>query len=150
MAPSLYPVFKIPQIIDTEVKQENKNKYSAYFDFVKGDFLQDGTGTILKSTPYDAWVQWCLKTVNTQRWAFLSYSDNVGVEIEEAFRENSKAAIESEIIKTIDEALLADPYSRTVYVKDFKFDWGVDDVSVTLTVKGVWEQNTVITVKYKN
>lgn len=150
MAPSLYPVFKIPQIIDTEVKQENKNKYSAYFDFVKGDFLQDGTGTILKSTSYDAWVQWCLKTVNTQRWAFLSYSDNVGVEIEEAFRENSKAAIESEIIKTIDEALLADPYSRTVYVKDFKFDWGVDDVSVTLTVKGVWEQDAVITVKYKN
>jgi len=112
--------------------------------------LQDGTGTVLQSTPYDAWVQWCLKTANTQRWAFLSYSDNLGVEIEEAFKENSKSAIESELIKTIDEALLADPYGRTIYVKDFKFDWGVDSVKVILTIKGIWEQDAVITVEYKN
>ncbi len=150
MAVNLFPVFEIPKIIDTETKQENRNRYSAYFDFVKGDFLQDGTGTVLEASPYDAWVQWCLKTANTQRWAFLSYSDNLGVEIEEAFKEHSKAAIESELIKTIDEALLADPYGRTVYVKDFKFDWGVDSVKVTLTIKGIWEQDAVITVEYKN
>lgn len=145
---SLFPVFKVPKLLDAATEVENRNKYSIYFDFVKGDFVQDGTGKIQKASPYDAWVQWCLKTVNTQRWAFMSYNDDIGVEIEEAFRETSKKAIESELMKTIDEALMADPYERTVYVRDFKFDWGVDSLHVTLTVKGIWEQDAIIEVNY--
>lgn len=141
--------FTIPHFIDTEIKTEVKDKSSAYFDFVKGDFAQNLSGKIIKATPYDTWVQWCLKTVNTQRWAFLSYNDDIGVEIEEAFKENSKAAIESEIMRTIDEALIADTLGRTIYVKDFRFKWGVDDIHVTFTVKGIWSNDATLTVSYK-
>ena len=42
---------------------------------------------------------------------------------------------------------MADPYSRTVRVYDFKFKWGVDSVDLELTVSGIWDDDAVLNAK---
>lgn len=142
----LFPVFSVPNVIDKSDKS-NFQTSSLYFDFEKGDFALDKAGQIKTAKPYDAWVQWCLKTVYTQRWAFLAYSGQCGTEIEEAFNQTDKQSQESEIERTITEALLADPYNRTIRVYDFTFYWEVDSVDVTLNISGIWDKDAVLNVK---
>ena len=63
----LFPVFDLPEIPDTEELEERYSP-SAYFDFEKGDFVRDGAGKIKKSEGKDAYIQWCLKVVSTERY----------------------------------------------------------------------------------
>lgn len=146
--PNLYPTFDVPAIT-LENTTLNKQKVSIYFDFEKGDYCLDNSGKIISATPYEAWCQWCLKTVYTQRWAFLGYSDQIGIEMEEAFNQPSNKATESILIRTITEALLADPYERTKRVYDFHFNWHVDGLNVTFTVNGAWGEDATLTAKFK-
>lgn len=132
-------------MVENKIPKENRTKKSVYFDFEKGDFSLESNGEIKTATPYDAWVQWCLKTVLTQRWAFLAYSTQAGVEIEEAFAQQDRKAQESYMEKTITEALLADPYQRTKRVYDFTFVWKTDGVEVTFWVNGLWYQEKELT-----
>lgn len=142
---NLFPVFDIPAIIEENKMTDRMQKSSIYFDFEKGDFLLDNAGRIKTAIPYDTWVQWCLKTVYTQRWAYMGYSDQIGVELEEAFNQDEKSAQESYIERTITEALLADPYGRTKRVYDFIFEWQTDGVKVTFTISGIWDNDTKLT-----
>jgi len=142
---NLFPTFAVPKVIEGGVKQENRTKQSLYFDFEKGDIALDGNGEIKTATPYDTWVQWCLKTVLTQRWAFFAYSSQAGVEMEEAFAQQDRKAQQSYIEKTVTEALLADPYQRTKRVYDFTFVWQTDGVEVTFWVNGLWVEDKKLT-----
>lgn len=142
---NLFPTFAVPKVVEKNIQDKNRTKKSLYFDFEKGDFALENNGEIKTAEPYDAWVQWCLKTVLTQRWAFLAYSTQAGVEIEEAFAQQDKKAQESYIEKTITEALLADPYSRTKRVYDFTFVWKTDGVEVTFWINGLWYQEKELT-----
>ena len=145
----LYPAFDVPKIEETPEKN-NRQVSSLYFDFEKGDFALDGTGNAKTATPYDSWVQWCLKTIYTQRWAFMAYDSQTGIELEEAFAQSKRELQESYIQKTVTEALLADPYSRTVRVYNFKFNWGVDSLDLEVTVSGIWDKDAVLNAKLKN
>ena len=142
---NLFPTCAVPKVVENKIPKENRTKKSVYFDFEKGDFSLESNGEIKTATPYDAWVQWCLKTVLTQRWAFLAYSTQAGVEIEEAFAQQDRKAQESYMEKTITEALLADPYQRTKRVYDFTFVWKTDGVEVTFWVNGLWYQEKELT-----
>lgn len=142
---NLFPTFAVPKVVENKIPKENRTKKSVYFDFEKGDFSLESNGEIKTATPYDAWVQWCLKTVLTQRWAFLAYSTQAGVEIEEAFAQQDRKAQESYMEKTITEALLADPYQRTRRVYDFTFVWKTDGVEVTFWVNGLWVEDKKLT-----
>ncbi len=141
----LFPTFAVPKVVEGTLQEENRTKKSLYFDFEKGDFALEGSGEIKTATPYDAWVQWCLKTVLTQRWAFFAYSSQAGVEMEEAFSQQDRKAQESYLEKTVTEALLADPYSRTKRVYDFTFVWQTDGVKVTFWVSGLWHEDKELT-----
>ena len=134
----LFPVFNVPGI---DVSDENsvKQRIGIYFDFETGDFKTDNKGRIETASPYDAWTQWCMKTVYTQRWAYLGYSEQIGVELEEALKQEDRPSQESYIEKTISEALLADPYGRTKRVYDFTFKWERDSVKVAFTISGIWD-----------
>src|SRR5690606_16141644 len=81
---------------------------------------------------HTAWVQWCVKAVMTERFSYLAYSGNYGAEIDEALKQPTRAAIETEVERTITEALLADP--RTYTVRDFSFEWRGDEMYVSFTV----------------
>ena len=145
--PQLYPTFEVPKLEKKTNQVTNRNKYSVYFDFEKGDFVRNGSGIMKKSEPYDAWVQWCIKTVHTQRWACMAYSANTGVELIEAAGQETKKGKDAYLEKTITEALLADPYRRTNYVRNFQFGWQGDSVTVTCDIGGVWSNTTPLSIQ---
>ena len=131
--PNLYPSFEMPEIVEQQQAQPEPEYPKSYlFDFEKGDFVLDGAGRIVIADGYTAWVQWCVKTVMTERFACLAYSGNYGVEIDKALKQPTRAAVETEVERTITEALIIDP--RTEMVKDFSFRWYADELYVTFTV----------------
>lgn len=130
--PSLYPIFEAPPLVEQQ-QTEPAPKYgkSWLFDFAKGDFVVDGAGRVPVADGHTAWVQWCIKTVLTERFAYLIYSPNYGCELEKAIQQPSRKAVEAELERTITEALLADP--RTEMVRGFSFSWQGDQVKVSFT-----------------
>jgi len=141
--PNLYPTFEPPTIVEQEQLQLAPEYPKSYlFDFEKGDFVLDGAGRIAIADGHTAWVQWCVKTVLTERFAYLAYSWNYGVEIDEALKQPTRALVEMEIERTITEALLADP--RTKLVTDFSFKWHADELYVSFTAVPVIGDTTRI------
>lgn len=130
--PNLYPVFDMPGLVEQQTEPAPKYGNSWFFDFVKGDFVMDGAGRVIQTDGHAAWVQWCVKTVMTERFACLAYSWNYGVEVEQARKQPDRALVEMEIERTITEALLVDP--RTELVRDFAFRWHADELYVSFTI----------------
>ena len=130
--PNLFPIFEMPELVEQQqtepVPQYGKNWL---FDFEKGDFVVDGAGKMVMADGQTAWAQWCIKTVLTERFAHVIYSFNYGTELEEALRQPSRRAVEAELERVINEALLADP--RTEMVRNFVFEWEGDSVKVRFT-----------------
>lgn len=131
--PNLYPVFEIPELVEQQ-QTELAPKYgkSWLFDFKKGDFVLDGAGRVVEADGHTAWMQWCIKTILTQRFAYVIYSSDYGTELEEAQKQPHRKAVEIELERVITEALLVDP--RTEMVKDFVFEWEGDTVKVSFVV----------------
>lgn len=144
MADQLFPVFELPEIPDNP-EYDEKYSPSVYFDFETGDFLRDGAGRMIASTGREAYIQWCLKMASTERESYLAYSDDIGVELEDLEELPGKDERESEIERTITEALLVHP--ATEYVRNFIFEHEGDAVRVTFDVKGYpWEEIDTLTI----
>ena len=130
---NLYPVFEMPELAEQQQAQPEPEYPKSYlFDFEKGDFVVDGAGRIVIADGHTAWVQWCIKTILTQRFAYVIYSSDYGTELEEAQKQPNRKAVETELERAITEALLVDP--RTEMVKDFVFEWEGDTVKVSFVV----------------
>jgi len=149
MANNLFPVFDVPATL-TEDETPKAQYYPApLWDVARGDFVLNGARQPLYGTGYEAWVLWCTKTILTQRWAHLGYSDNAGIEANEAFKEPDRAATSSAFERTITEAFLADPMGRTIQVKDFEIKWRADSLYITCTVVGQNGNTAVIEAALK-
>ena len=80
----LYPVFEVPDFVTKKNEESRKQQYkpSVYFDYATGDFRLDGAGRMAGASGREAYMQWCIKTVMTERDAFLAYSTKYGAELE--------------------------------------------------------------------
>lgn len=143
---NLYPVFEVPDILEEGQKNEAIYKRSSFFDFQTGDFAMDGGGRISEASGFDAWKQWCIKTIATQRRAYYSYTDGLGIDGEQAMAQPTAELQQLALETTIQEALLADPYGRTVEVRDFTWTRGVDSLHMTCTVVG--QDDRTATIEY--
>lgn len=142
---NLFPVFDVPGVVVAEnTATTSEYNPAPLWDYENGDFVLNGAGQPIYGTGYDAWVLWCIKSIETQRYAHNGYSNNAGIEAEEAFKQPDRAARESYFERTISEALLADPKGRTIQVKDFVFEWETDTLSITCTVIGKAGNTAVI------
>ena len=136
MAEGLFPVFDVPSDIEEDENEGAEYAPGPLWDMEAGDFVTDGAHRTLYGSAYDSWVLWCTKTIMTQRWAHLGYSDNAGIEAEEAFAEPDREAVESSFERTITEALLADPMGRTLSVRNFEYRWEADCLWISCVVTG--------------
>lgn len=136
MAQNLFPVFDVPSILADDTQLKKKYRPAPLFDFERGEFIMNGARQPMYGSGYDAWVLWCTKTILTQRWAYYGYSDNIGIEADEAYKEPDRKAQESAFERTITEALLADPMGRTRLVRDFQFKWYGDSLNISCVVFG--------------
>lgn len=82
MADQLFPVFDLPEIPD-DPEYEERYRSSVAFDFDKGDFVRDGSNKMVRADGREAFMQWCWKVIQTEREAFLAYSDDIGTEFED-------------------------------------------------------------------
>jgi len=130
----LFPVFEVPEINTSAKSSALKYKKSLYFDYSTGDFVTDGANKLVLADGKEAYRQWCIKTVMTERYDHLAYGADYGAELEEAMKETTLQATESAIERTITEALKVNPH--TEYVKDFAFDQSGDGLNISFTVKG--------------
>ncbi|MFP3153144.1 DUF2634 domain-containing protein [Lachnospiraceae bacterium ZAX-1] len=136
MAEKLFPVFDVPaELVDTD-DTNGWYRPAPLFDVEKGDFVTDGSGRVLYGSGRDAWILWCTKTAAIERFAYLGYDSEIGAEIDGSFKEPDRGSQESEIERTVTEALLADPMGRTQQVQDFDFVWGSDSLEISCTVIG--------------
>ena len=136
MAESIYPTFRLPSLTAPSLGVKQKRyKSSLMFDFETGDFVRDGAKRLLTCDGHEAWVQWCLKQLATERRTKLAYSDKIGVEIYSAVRdERDIESVKLAIERTITEALMVNP--ATEYVRNFTFEHEGGSLYVTFYAKG--------------
>lgn len=130
---NLFPVFDVPEIVDNNVEKQKCNP-SVYFDYEKGDFVRDGAHRVVAADGKTAYMQWCRKMVETERFTCLAYDTDIGTEMYDALNKSDHSAVESAVERTITEALMVNP--KTEYVRDFEFTWLNADLFVAFVVKG--------------
>ena len=133
----LYPVFEVPDFVAKKNEENRKQQYkpSVYFDYATGDFRLDGAGRMAGASGREAYMQWCIKTVMTERDAFLAYSTKYGAELETSLAQSDRASVEASLERTITEAIMANP--KTEYCRDFTFIWPEpDSCDCEFVVKG--------------
>lgn len=95
------------------------------FDFEKHEFILSPTGKMKTVDESDAWGEWCVKALCTERFAYLIYSSDYGEEIDTLMGQSKPhAVIESEVRRMVKECMMCDP--RTASVDEFSFTW-IDD-----------------------
>ncbi len=139
---NLFPVFDVPEIITPAPAEEQKYKPSIYFDYILGDFKRNGANKMIEADGREAYRQWCIKTVLTERLDRMAYSSDIGAELDDALKQADRPAVESAIERTITEALMVN--KRTEYVRGFEFTWKNEDLYCDFIVKGKeWEEQHI-------
>lgn len=135
----LFPTVDVPEILTPVPASKQHYKPSYQFDFTTGDFVRDGANRVVVCSGREAYLQWCMKVVHTERMTCLAYSSDIGIEGQEALAQSDRRAVESALERTISEALKVNP--RTEYVRGFSFSWEADVLRCRFTVKGrEWEE----------
>lgn len=145
MAGELFPVFEVPEIIEESAEYDTTYRRSVKWDIAAGDFARDGANRLIECTGKEAFMVWCYKVAQTERYACLAYPSEIGVEMESAMEEDDIETVESMVERTITDALMVNP--RTESVQGFEFSWDSDEMHCRFQVKGVdWEDVITITV----
>lgn len=138
MSGALFPVFDVPNIISENAGYDASYKHSVRWDIDKGDFARDSAGRLVECDGKEAYMIWCFKTAQTERYACLAYPSAIGVEMEAATYDDDVKTVESMVQRTVTDALMVNP--RTEYVRDFVFSWDGDDIHCEFSVKGIdWD-----------
>lgn len=132
---SLLPAVEVPDFEEEKEVYDVQYRRSIAWDPLIGDFVRDSTGKVAEANGKEAYTTWCYKSVLTERYNCLAYSDEIGAEMERAMSNDDIATVESMVRRTVTEALLVNP--RTEAVRDISFRWDGDEMHCSITVKGV-------------
>lgn len=125
-----------------EDEDDFEDGISAVFDYEDMRVKVDAVGRVNIGDEMDALRFWVTKCLLTERYNYLAYDTDFGVQFEELIRSNPDRDIaESEIIREIDEALGID--DRIESVDDFDFSWMGSHVYVTFSINTVYEQEEI-------
>ena len=123
----LFPTTGVADATYTDTAASDTTEYGStvQFDFEAHEFILSPTGKQKSTTGSDAWGEWCVKALCTERYNYLIYSNGYGEELDTLIGQSyPHAVVESEIKRMTKECLLCD--SRTAMVDDFDFTW-IDD-----------------------
>lgn len=150
--PNLYPVFEVPNILTgrgAKAKKPVDYKKSYLFDYHTGDFVRGTANRIPFADGKEAWKQWCMKTVATQRYACRAYNNAIGIDRDSLYQISRRAEVEASLSADIRDALLADPAERTTFVSGFQFIWEENYVRVSFNVIGAEGESETLQVDIK-
>lgn len=116
------------------------------FDFEKHEFILSPTGRQKTVISSDAWGEWCVKALCSERYKYLIYSDNYGEEIDTLLGKSYPCkVVESEIRRMVKDCLMVD--KRTASVDNFKFTWIDDGIMFSCDVKNTIGETMTISRK---
>jgi len=128
----------VPEFIDDSQEYDTEYKPTMKWDPAIGDFVRDGANKVQECRGEEGFMVWCMKTAMTERYACSAYPDEIGVEMESAMSDDEADVVESQVERTITEALEVNPRTERVY--GFEFSWNGDEMHVSFKVKGVeWD-----------
>ena len=143
--PDLFPTVGVTSSTYVDEMASDKINYgkTVQFDFEKHEFILSPTGRQKTVTGSQAWAEWCVKALSSERYKYLIYSDNYGEEIDTLLGKSyPKKVVESEIKRMVKDCLLAD--KRTASVSDFNFTWIDDGIIFSCSVKNIIGENITI------
>ena len=143
--PDLFPTVGVTSSTYVDEMASDKINYgkTVQFDFEKHEFILSPTGRQKTVTGSQAWAEWCVKALSSERYKYLIYSDNYGEEIDTLLGKSyPKKVIESEIKRMVKDCLLAD--KRNASVDDFNFTWIDDRIIFSCSVKNIIGENITI------
>ncbi|BBI31459.1 DUF2634 domain-containing protein [Cohnella abietis] len=140
---NLFPNINLPEEQIEEVSQNVSFGRSWRFDYNAGEFVMTPTGIVAVSAGTDAWLEWCKKALQTERYVYLIYSQNYGQEFNDLIRSNlPSSAIEAEIQRITTETLMIDP--RTARVDGFSYQWEEECCYYTCVISNIYEEVATI------
>lgn len=146
LTPISYEIEENGALEDLTSEPENRYLNGVAFDYKAGDFQRDGKNKLMDANGIESWKSWCHNCIQTERYSCLAYGPDLGIETAEAFSAESREEAESILARQITEAIMADPYQRTLYVSDIIFSWEAPDaVTVDVTIQGVEDVTIDIT-----
>ena len=132
-------VVDVPEFLEETTEYDTQYKRTMKWDIEKGDFVRDGANKVQECSGEEGFMIWCYKIAMTERYACLAYPDEIGAEMEDATDDDEADIVESQVERTITEAIEVNP--RTEWVGDFEFFWDGDVMHCTFNVKGIeWNQ----------
>ena len=91
------------------------------WDFENDRFLRNSNGEMILLEGNEALKVWIYHTMKAERWAYLAYSDSYGVEMQQFIGHVlTVGERRSELRRVIKEALMVNPYIRSVDRIDFE------------------------------
>lgn len=124
----LFPTFDVPEVSVPSANNLPEYPVSYKYDFENSDFVIDGAGRLVEISGHEAWVQWCVMSVMTERFEALVFDASMGVDYDGMKQQPNRETRQAWLEREITEALLVDP--RTESVRDFTFTWPGDAVYV--------------------
>ncbi len=110
------------------------------WDFEAGDFICNADGSIKVLNEFEAYVQWCQKAMLTSRYKYSAYTSKFGKDIIGSTLDPK--AIELEVQRITQEALLVHPMTKTV--DNFNFIWDGSELYYTYDVTSTKGQSTTL------
>lgn len=102
----------------------------------------DAIGRAEIGSEKDTYKFWVIKCLLTERYKYLAYDTDFGLEAEEIIRSNFDRDIaESELTRAITEALMVD--ERTLGVDDFTFEWNGNYTHITFLIESVYGEDEI-------
>jgi hypothetical protein len=154
MTENLFPEeLETEELEFSEFQEDIQDDFVGYkkgpcFDENLGDFKRDGTKKLVACSGVETWKQWCIKVLQTKRYACRAYGDTIGIDTELVFQGETKNQIEDLLEREIVNTLEADPYERTEHVESVEFQWSGDEsVEVKCKIIGVDSNEIDITAK---
>lgn len=146
--PDLFPTVGTAEAtyIDEAASDTVNYGKTVQFDFEKHEFILSPTGRQKTVTSSDAWGEWCVKTLCSERYKYLIYSDNYGEEIDTLLGKSyPRKVVESEIRRMVKDCLMVD--KRTASVDNFQFTWIDDGIMFSCDVKNTIGETVTISRK---
>lgn len=146
--PDLFPTVGTAEAayIDEAASDTVNYGKTVQFDFEKHEFILSPTGRQKTVTSSDAWGEWCVKALCSERYKYLIYSDNYGEEIDTLLGKSyPREVVESEIRRMVKDCLMVD--KRTASVDNFQFTWIDDGIMFSCDVKNTIGETMTISRK---
>lgn len=143
--PTLIPTFDIPRAASA-ADAAPAYPPAPLYDFATGEYVLDARGGVVWADGWTAWVQWCVKTVLTERYTYVAYGPDYGVELAPALAEADQSLVHARLAATIAAALRADPRTRSV--ANFVFAPVGDEDQVSFTVEPAVGTSAAVALRY--